>query len=111
MERDATAQTNGAPRIAAVGAIEPAQVDAIAGRVEMVRAAGAPEAEVFRLVPLPFNKRADFLASARRSDALGLANRIARIARADVAIKTSLGGGGERGARLQLEMLVCELAS
>ena len=74
-------------------------------------AAGAPEAEVFRLVPLPFNKRADFLASARRSDALGLANRIARIARADVAIKTSLGGGGERGARLQLEMLVCELAS
>ncbi len=73
-------------------------------------AAGAPEAEVFRLVPLPFNKRADFLASARRTNARELAGRIERIARTDVAIKTSLGGGGERGARLQLETLVCELA-
>jgi hypothetical protein len=27
-----------------------------------------------------------------------------------MAIKTSLGGGGPAGARMQLEMLVCELA-
>ncbi|MBA2341426.1 MAG: DNA polymerase III subunit delta [Pyrinomonadaceae bacterium] len=74
-------------------------------------AGGAAESEVFRLVPLPFNKRADFLASARRSNTHDLAKRIERIARTDVAIKTSLGGGGEKGSRLQIEMLVCELAA
>ena len=37
-------------------------------------------------------------------------SRIRRIAEADLAIKTSL-GGGDRGPRLQLEMLVCELSA
>ena len=46
-----------------------------------------------------------------RADAQELARRIARIAEADLAIKTSLGGGGDRGSRLQLEMLVCELSA
>ncbi len=72
---------------------------------------GAPESEVFRVVNMPFSQRKEFLATARRADAAELARRIARIAEADLAIKTSLGGGGERGSRLQLEMLVCELSA
>jgi len=72
---------------------------------------GAPEQEVFRVVNMPFSQRKEFLATARRADARELARRIARIAEADLAIKTSLGGGGERGSRLQLEMLVCELSA
>lgn len=72
---------------------------------------GAPEQEVFRVVNMPFSQRKDFLATARRADAGELGRRLARIAEADLAIKTSLGGGGERGSRLQLEMLVCELSA
>jgi DNA polymerase III subunit delta len=72
---------------------------------------GAPEQEVFRVVNMPFSQRKDFLATARRADAQELARRITRIAEADLAIKTSLGGGGDRGSRLQLEMLVCELSA
>jgi DNA polymerase-3 subunit delta len=75
----------------------------------MVR--GAPNEEVFRLAAVPYSRREEFLATARRTDALALARRIRRIAAADLAIKTSLGGGGDRGARLQLEMLVCELSA
>ena len=72
---------------------------------------GAPEQEVFRVVNMPFSQRKEFLATARRADSRELARRITRIAEADLAIKTSLGGGGERGSRLQLEMLVCELSA
>ena len=72
---------------------------------------GAPNDEVFRLVPMPQSKRAGFLATARRADAQELVRRIERIAEADLAIKSSLGGGGDRGSRLQLEMLVCELSA
>ena len=72
---------------------------------------GAPEQEVFRVVNMPFSQRKEFLATARRADAQELARRITRIAEADLAIKTSLGGGGDRGSRLQLEMLVCELSA
>jgi DNA polymerase-3 subunit delta len=72
---------------------------------------GAPNEDVFRLVPMPQGKRAGFLATARRTDSDELTRRIRRIAEADLAIKTSLGGGGEKGARVQLEMLVCELSS
>ncbi|MBC7931578.1 MAG: DNA polymerase III subunit delta [Rubrivivax sp.] len=72
---------------------------------------GAPNDEVFRLVPMPQGKRAGFLATARRADSEELAKRIQRIAEADLAIKTSLGGGGDKGSRLQLEMLVCELSA
>lgn len=40
-----------------------------------------------------------------------LALALQRIAKTDLAIKTSVGGGGPVGARMQIEMLVCELAS
>lgn len=72
---------------------------------------GAPEQEVFRVVNMPFSQRKEFLATARRADAGELARRIQRIAETDLAIKTSLGGGGAKGSRLQLEMLVCELSA
>jgi DNA polymerase-3 subunit delta len=72
---------------------------------------GTPREEVFRLVAMPYSKREDFLATARRTDTEALARSLERIAAADVAIKTSLGGGGAVGARLQLEMLVCELTA
>jgi DNA polymerase-3 subunit delta len=74
-------------------------------------AQGRPKEEVFRLVNMPYSKREDFLATARRADSDELARRIRRIAAADIAIKTSLGGGGDHGSRLQLELLVCELSA
>ena len=73
-------------------------------------AKGAANQEVYRQVGI-FGKREEFLATARRSDAHALARSIERIAAADLAIKTSLGGGGAQGSRLQLELLICELAA
>ncbi len=66
--------------------------------------------DVFRTVPMPPFKRDAFIANLKRSDAATIAHGIKLIAAADLAIKTSLGGGGPKGARLQLEMLVCELS-
>jgi DNA polymerase III subunit delta len=73
-------------------------------------AKGAANQEVYRQVGI-FGRREEFLATARRSDAQSLARSIQRIAAADLAIKTSLGGGGAQGSRLQLELLICELAA
>ena len=67
--------------------------------------------DVFRVVPLPSFKRDAFIANLKRNDAAKIAHGIKLIAAADLAIKTSIGGGGLKGARLQLEMLVCELSS
>lgn len=66
--------------------------------------------EVFRVAPMPSFKRDAFLTTLQRSDAAKIAHHLKLIAAADLAIKSSLGGGGPKGARLQLEMLVCELA-
>lgn len=67
--------------------------------------------DVFKQVPMPFYKQDQFLALIQRSDAGTIAKGLKRIAAADLAIKTSLGGGSPKGAHLQLEMLVCELAT
>ncbi len=67
--------------------------------------------EVYRLVYGPPAKRDAFMNTLQRSDATKIAHGIQLIAAADLAIKSSLGGGGPKGARLQLEMLVCELAA
>ncbi len=66
--------------------------------------------DVFRAVSVPFFKRDAFIANLKQSDAAKIAQGIKLIAAADLAIKTSVGGGGAKGARLQLEMLVCELS-
>ncbi len=71
---------------------------------------GARE-EVNRLIYGPPSKRDAFLRTVQRSDSARIARGIQLIATADLAIKTSQGGGGLKGARLQLEILVCELAA
>ena len=68
-------------------------------------------AEVNRLVYGSPAKRDAFMNTLQRSDARKLARGIQLIAAADLALKTSLAGSGLKGARLQLEVLVCELAS
>ncbi len=72
---------------------------------------GADRREVERVLNLRYGAQEAFIAAARRSDKQNLVRAIDRIAAADVAMKSSLGGGGNQGARLQIEMLVCELAS
>ncbi|MEA2206106.1 MAG: polymerase subunit delta [Blastocatellia bacterium] len=67
--------------------------------------------EVFRQVPMPVFKQNQFLALVQRSDPEAIAHGLKRIAATDLGIKTSLGGGGVKGAQMQLEMLVCELAT
>ncbi|MDQ5846741.1 MAG: DNA polymerase III subunit delta [Acidobacteriota bacterium] len=67
--------------------------------------------EVYRLIYGPTSKRDAFMNTLQRSDAAKISRGIKLIADADLAIKTSQGGGGPKGAKLQLEMLVCELAS
>ena len=62
--------------------------------------------DVFRNISLPPFKRDGFIATLQRSDAHKIARGIQLIASADLAIKTS-----QATPRLQLEMLVCELAS
>lgn len=66
---------------------------------------GAANQDVYRQVGI-FGRREEFLATARRSDAQVLARSIRRIAAADLAIKTS-----QATPRLQLELLICELAA
>lgn len=62
--------------------------------------------EVFRAMPMPFFKRDAFISSLQRTDAAKIARGIQLIAAADLAIKTSQGT-----PPLQLELLVCELAT
>lgn len=67
--------------------------------------------EVYRLIYGPPAKRDAFMNTLQRSDSSKTARGIQLIAATDLALKTSLAGGGAKGARLQLEVLVCELAS
>lgn len=66
--------------------------------------------EVYRSIYGSPAKKDAVMNTLRRSDAEKLARGIKLIADADLAIKTSQGGGGPKGARLQLEMIVCQLA-
>jgi len=66
--------------------------------------------EVGRLIFGPQSKRDAFMNTLQRSDAAKISRGIKLIADADLAIKTSQGGGGPKGAKLQLEMLVIQLS-
>jgi DNA polymerase III subunit delta len=79
--------------------------------VKDMMARGADRSEVAKVVKLRYNDQEPFLAAARRADMQSLKRAVTRLAETDVAIKTSIGGSGPKGARLQIEMLVCELAS
>jgi DNA polymerase-3 subunit delta len=72
---------------------------------------GADRAEVTRVMNLRYRDQEDFLATARRADIGELAHVLRRIAETDFAIKTSVGGSGPVGARMQIETLVAELAA
>ena len=72
---------------------------------------GLDRGEVARIAKLRYSDQEPFLATARRTDAGKLAGAIRRLAETDLAIKTSIGGSGPAGARLQIEMLVAELAT
>ncbi|MGI8638657.1 MAG: DNA polymerase III subunit delta [Pyrinomonadaceae bacterium] len=72
---------------------------------------GVERSEVARIMRLPYSKQKDFLETARRADAKKLSWIMQKIAETDLAIKTSKGGGGTFGSRLQIEMLICELVN
>lgn len=76
---------------------------------EMI-ARGDPRSDVVSAAKAFGSGREAFLAAARRIETRKLTKAIERIAQTDLAVKTSIGGSGPAGARLQLEMLVCELA-
>jgi DNA polymerase III delta subunit len=71
---------------------------------------GVDRGKVANAVKLRYRDQEPFLAAARRADTQSLTHAIQHLAAADLAIKTSKGGGGPVAARLQIEMLVCELA-
>lgn len=72
---------------------------------------GADRSEVAKVMKMRYSDQEPFLAAARRSSTATLTKAITRLADIDLAIKTSVGGGGPQGGRMQIEMLVCELAS
>lgn len=72
---------------------------------------GVDRREILRVIKLPPFKHEEFIASARRADRDELSYIMKKIAETDLAIKTSKGGGGKFGARMQIEMLVYELLS
>jgi DNA polymerase-3 subunit delta len=71
---------------------------------------GADRRDLGNVLKLRYSDQESFLAAARRADADRLKTAVMRIAETDVALKTSIGGGGDAGGRMLLEMLVCELA-
>jgi DNA polymerase III subunit delta len=72
---------------------------------------GKDRREVAGVLKMRYREQEKFLAAARRSDRKQLLKVFDRLAETDLAIKTSLGGGGDQGTRMQLEVLVCEMAS
>lgn len=68
-------------------------------------AQGKERADVSKVMRLPYGKQEDFLATARRIEREKLTHIMKRLRDADLGIKTS-----KATPRLQLEMLVCELA-
>ena len=72
---------------------------------------GVDRREVASAVKLFGRGQDDFLAAARRFEMSKLVSAIHSLAKTDLAIKTSKGGGGPAGSRMQIEMLVCELAN
>ncbi|MFN6964400.1 MAG: DNA polymerase III subunit delta [Pyrinomonadaceae bacterium] len=69
---------------------------------------GQDRAEVAKVLKMRYSDQEPFLAAARRTDARRLKRAVRLLADADIALKTSL-GGGPSGPRMQIEMLVCRL--
>lgn len=71
---------------------------------------GIERREVANVLKLRYNDQEPFLATARRARLDSLTRAIKLLAKTDLAIKTSQGGSGPAGSRMQIEMLVCELS-
>ena len=69
---------------------------------------GMDSRKVVNSLKMRYNDQEPFIAAARRMDLESLTWAVERLADTDIAIKTSL--GGPDSARMQLEVLVCELA-
>lgn len=72
---------------------------------------GRDRSDVAGILRMRYREQEDFLTAARRVERKKLLNVFDRLAQTDVAMKTSLGGGGPEGTRMQLEVLVCEISS
>jgi DNA polymerase III subunit delta len=72
---------------------------------------GIERAQIARMLKLRYSDQQAFIAAALRADSNRLVRAIQRLADTDLAIKTSIGGPGKPAARMQVEMLVAELAS
>lgn len=77
---------------------------------EMIRN-GIDKGEISRTLRLPYRKQDEFLGTARRVPYERLTRIMRRLADTDLAIKTSRGGGGPAGSKMQLELLVSELVA
>ena len=72
---------------------------------------GDDNREVKSILRMPWQQQEDFLVAARRANIDRLMAVFDRLAKTDLAMKTSLGGGGEQGTRMQIEVLVCEMTT
>jgi len=72
---------------------------------------GDERRDVAGILKMRYREQEDFLAAARRADRTKLIHVFHRLRQTDLAMKTSLGGGGDQGTRMQIEVLVCELAA
>lgn len=72
---------------------------------------GADKRDVDNAVRLPWEQKENLLRKARQMGVKKLSLAISRIAAADLALKTSIGGSGPAASRMQIEKLVCELVS
>jgi DNA polymerase III subunit delta len=79
--------------------------------VKDMMARGVDRNQVVKILNMRYRDQEPFLAAARRIDRKTLTNAIDRLSQVDLAIKTSAGGGGPSAARMQLEVLVAELAA
>lgn len=70
---------------------------------------GADKRKIDDTIKVKMSDREALLAAARRTRITKIHRAINRIAETDLAIKTSLSGGGTHGSRRQIEMLVSEL--
>ncbi len=77
---------------------------------EMIRN-NMDKGEIARTLRLPYRKQDEFLAVVRRASYEKLTWMMRRLLETDLAIKTSRGGGGPAGSKMQLEVLVSELVS
>lgn len=71
---------------------------------------GADRPEIAKTLKMRYSSQEAVFAAARRANIAKLGAAVKKLATTDVAIKSSIGGSGPAGARMQLEVLVCELA-